>query len=124
MKSPVNILIVEDEAIIAVYLELLLREAGYTVTAIAPSGEEAIQCAEANLPDLAFMDVNLVGGMDGVEVAEYLETQYAIPVIYLSAYTADQLRKRVNPARPFRYLPKFFHPAELIQAIEDALAGN
>jgi CheY-like chemotaxis protein len=121
MHKPIKILIVEDEAIIALYLETVLCSAGYTVTATAVSGEQALQCVTADRPDLALMDVNLLGGMDGIEVADYLDEHYGIPAIYMSAYTPEQLRDRVNPNKPFRYLPKHVHQKDLIHAIEDAI---
>ncbi len=121
MTDTIKILIVEDEALIALHLKYLLRSAGYTITGVAVSGEQAIQCADEDPPDLAVLDVKLVGEMNGIEVAEHLYTHYGTQVIYLSAYTPEQLRTQVNPERPFRYLSKSFHNKDLIRAIEEAL---
>ena len=122
MDHSIKILIAEDEALIALYLKHLVLRAGYELTGIAVTGEEAMQCADAAPPDLALMDVNLVGDMDGIEVAEYLYVKYNIPAIYLSAYTPDEVRKRTNPEIPFHYLPKFSHEHDVLTAIEDTLA--
>ena len=122
MDHSIKILIAEDEALIALYLKHLVLRAGYKLTGIAVTGEQAMQYADAAPLDLALMDVNLVGDMNGIEVAEYLYVKYNIPAIYLSAYTPDEVRKRANPEIPFHYLSKFSHKDDVLKAIEDTLA--
>ena len=64
-----QVLIVEDEAILAASIERRLQKLGYRVAAITDSGEEAIQIAAQNNPDLVLMDIKLNGQMDGIEAA-------------------------------------------------------
>ena len=64
-----KILIVEDEAAIAMQIELCIQEMGYTVSGPVSNGLHALQRVETERPDIALMDVRLVGGMDGTEVA-------------------------------------------------------
>ena len=63
-----RILIVEDEAVIAMEIEMRLGKMGYEIIGNAATGEKALAIAEASRPDLALMDINLVGPRDGVGV--------------------------------------------------------
>ncbi|MBT4286518.1 MAG: response regulator, partial [Deltaproteobacteria bacterium] len=64
-----KILIVEDEAIIAMKIESQLQSLGYEVTSIVDTGEKVIQKAEEDKPDLILMDIRIKGGMDGIDTA-------------------------------------------------------
>ena len=64
-----RILIVEDEAIVAKDVRSRIQAMGYEVTAIAHTGEDAIKKVEKSIPDMVLMDINLIGGMDGIEAA-------------------------------------------------------
>ncbi len=80
--SSIKILVVEDEMIVAIDIKNRLIKLGYTVTAIAYSGEEAINKAAEDYPDLVLMDINLKGNIDGVEAATqimYLLQLSALP---------------------------------------------
>jgi len=64
-----NITIVEDESIVLMDLKDLVKSLGYTVSNIALSGEEAIDKAKINPPDLILMDIGLKGKVNGIEAA-------------------------------------------------------
>lgn len=68
-----SVLIVEDEAIIALVLEQELKAGGYEVCGIASSAQEAIALAERHSPDIALVDVRLAAGSSGVDAAVVLE---------------------------------------------------
>jgi signal transduction histidine kinase len=116
-----KILIVEDEAVVALDLRHRLEQLGYTVSGVAGSGVEAISEAGATRPDVVLMDIKLRGAMDGVEVAEELRTRFDLPVVYLTAYADDATLERVKAAGPFGYLLKPFEGSELRVTIEIAL---
>ncbi|HLP45428.1 MAG TPA: response regulator, partial [Candidatus Kapabacteria bacterium] len=65
-----KILVVEDEGVLAMGVQKKITTLGYTVTGIALSGEEAINMAAEQEPDLVLMDIKLAGKMDGVEAAQ------------------------------------------------------
>ncbi|MBI5186516.1 MAG: response regulator [Nitrospinae bacterium] len=117
-NDKVKILIVEDESVIALQLQKTLENFGYTVCAIADSGEEALIKAEEQEPDLALMDIFLQGGMDGIEAGSRIQTRFDVPVIFLSAFMDDGLLERAKAAKPFGYLVKPFQEKELHTAIE------
>ncbi|MEH1943329.1 MAG: ATP-binding protein [Nostoc sp.] len=116
-----KILVVEDEAIVAKDLEYRLIKFGYTVPAIASSGEEAINKAVEICPDLVLMDIKLKGSMDGIEAAQEIYKRLDIPVIYLTAYADENTFKRAKITEPFGYLLKPFKERELQINIEITL---
>ncbi len=116
-----KILVVEDEAIVAKDLQYRLKKFGYTVPAIASSGEEAINIAIEISPDLVLMDIKLKGSMDGIEAAEEIYKRLDIPVIYLTAYADENTLERAKITEPFGYLLKPFKERELQTNIEITL---
>ena len=75
----VKIMIVEDEYLIALDIKDTLEELGYIVCSLNRSGEEAIEKAKAEQPDLIFMDIGLIGKIDGIEAAKQIQNQSDIP---------------------------------------------
>jgi signal transduction histidine kinase len=116
----VNILVVEDERVVALDIKGILESRGYIVPAIASSGKEAIQLASEEHPDLILMDIRLKGEMDGVQAAEEIRTRLDIPVIYLTAYADEATLQRAKITEPFGYLLKPFEERELCSTIEMA----
>ncbi len=116
-----QVLVVEDEGIVAKDIENTLKKLGYAVPAIASSGEEAIKKATETLPDLVLMDIVLEGYMDGVEAAEQIRDRFDIPVVYLTAYTDNKTLQRAKITEPYGYILKPFSERELYTAIEMAL---
>jgi len=116
-----QILIVEDNAIIALCVKKMLTDFGYEVVGHADSGEQAIQKAAETLPALILMDIELIGNMSGIEAAEQIRAQFDIPVIYLTAYSDDTRLQQAKITAPYGYLIKPIQGRELYAAIEMAL---
>lgn len=106
MTEEIKILIVEDNAIIAIDLQNTLIKLGYTVPAVVSSGEEAINKVKENNPDLVLMDINLYGEMDGVEAASKIHTFSDTPIIYLTAYTDEKTLERAKITEAYAYILK------------------
>lgn len=119
--SKAQILIAEDDAIVALDIESRLRNLGYSVSEIVSSGEEAIKKVQENKPDLVLMDIILKGEMDGIEAADPIHSQFNIPVVYLTAYADEKILERAKSTEPFGYIIKPFDDRELHSAIEIAL---
>ena len=115
------VLVVEDESITALDLQARLVRSGYSVPAIATSGEEAISQAAELRPDLVLMDIHLSGKIDGITAAKAVGTEFNIPVVYLTAYSDDETLQRAMSTEPFGYLIKPFSERELRTTIEVAL---
>ena len=122
--SSAQILVVDDEQIVAKSLQVQLERLGYSVPVIASSGEEAIQKATDGQPDLILMDIILRGAMDGIEAAKQIRATRNVPVIFATAYADDETFQRAITARPSGYLCKPFGKEELQRAIEIALSGH
>lgn len=117
----VKILVVEDERILALSLKKKLEKLGFTVTGTVSTGEEAIENAKDNQPDLVLMDIVLKGEMDGIETAKLLITLHNIPIIYLTAYADDKTIKRAAETYPYGYIMKPYKDREIKANIEMAL---
>jgi len=116
-----QILVVEDEAIVAVDIQDTLKRLGYEVPAIAFSGEEAVKKAEELHPDLVVMNIAIRGTMDGIAAAQKIRDQFNIPVVYLTGYMDGERLKRAQATAPFSYVIKPFEERELHSTIERAL---
>lgn len=119
--SKVNILIVEDESIVAMDIERRLKTLGYSVLGHVMSGEDAVVRSEKDSPDLVLMDIHLKGKMDGIEAADKIRMLYDIPVIYITAYSDEATLERAKVTEPFGYILKPFQEREIHSAIEMAM---
>jgi len=115
-----QILVVEDEAIVAESIASKLRRYGYEVLDTLSTGEEAVEKAGRERPDVILMDIHLAGKMDGISAANKISSQYHIPVIFLTAYADEQTIARAKEAGPFGYLVKPFRERDLHITIEMA----
>jgi PAS domain S-box-containing protein len=113
-----RILIVEDEALIAEEIRERLTEAGYTVIAVADTGVAAIELVAHTRPNLVLMDIRLKGGMDGVEAAQAIFDRFAVPVVYLTAYSDQATLQRAKTRAAFGFVLKPFQVESLLIAIE------
>ncbi|MFH0726744.1 MAG: GAF domain-containing protein [Pseudomonadota bacterium] len=116
-----SILIVEDDAILAVHLRNMLIGLEYSVPEVLATGEEAIAFVEAKPPNLVLMDIHLAGGMDGITAAERIRSAADVPIVFLTSYSQDPLVQRAKIAAPYGYLIKPVPPRELAATIEMAL---
>ncbi len=116
-----QILIVEDDRIVAEDIKQRLEKAGFAVSGCMPSGEKAVLNVKENKPDLVLMDIRLEGEMDGIEAADIIRREFYIPVVYLTAYADEKLLERVKTTEPYGYIVKPFQDQELKAAIEIAL---
>jgi len=122
MASKVKIMVVEDEMIIAAKVSMFLGELGYEVTAMLPGAEEALAHLELHRPDLALLDIQLNGPMDGIALARELREKHQLPVIFLTANADDATFERAKAAQPSAFLQKPFRKTELQRALELAIA--
>ena len=122
--ATVNIMVVEDESIVAKDLQNRLKKFGYAVPVVASSGEEAIARASENDLDLVLMDIRLKGAIDGIEAARQIHHRFQLPIIYLTAYADDNTLARAKQTQPFGYILKPFKERELNTTIEITLARH
>ena len=121
MVEQVGIFIVEDEALIAADIAVMLRGLGYRVAGTAVSGNEALAKIGQTMPDLVLMDIVLSDGLDGIEVAEQLKARYDLPVVFLTAYADALSLQHAKITSPYGYVLKPFTERDLQIAIDIAL---
>lgn len=123
MPSPASaqVLVVEDEWIVATDVRDCLEELGYPVVAIATSGEEAIIKARELQPDIVLMDIRLEGEMDGIQAAQQIWNELQIPIIYATGYSDKATVDRATETELFGYVLKPIKESDLYVAITVAL---
>ncbi len=119
--KPIDILIVEDELLIARQLASKLKKLGYNIIDIVSSGEDALQVAQEKSPKLILMDIVIQGDMNGIETAAKIYNNYSIPVIYLTAYADDETLNQAEQTGSYGYILKPFQERELHATIKMAL---
>jgi two-component system, response regulator PdtaR len=118
-----RILVAEDETLIRLDLRQILERAGFEVCAEARDGEEAVELAGREQPDLAILDVKMPR-VDGIEAARRILADRPIPIVMLTAYGHDELVSRAVEAGVFGYLVKPFRESDLLPAIHAARARH
>jgi two-component system, response regulator PdtaR len=118
-----RILVAEDETIIRLDLREILERAGFEVCAEARDGEEAVELALSEKPDLAILDVKMPR-LDGIDAARRILGERPIPIVILTAYGQEELVSRAVEAGVFGYLVKPFRETDLLPAIRAARARH
>lgn len=116
-----RVLIVEDETLIAEELKERLERYGFCVIGAVDTGDEGIQIAISEVPDLVLMDIRLKGEKDGVQAATEIRRQVDVPVVYLTAYSDRITLERAKHTNPYGYVLKPFHERELQVTLELAM---
>ena len=116
-----NILIVEDESIVAMELKLYLTQLNYHIVGICSTGDEAYQMIQEVNIDLVLMDIYLFNS-DGVDTSfQIKKVKPNIPIIFLTAYIDEETMDRALSVNPIAYLVKPFNRRELWASIKIAL---
>lgn len=116
-----NILIVEDENIVALDIEHGLKRLGYNSLGSVNNGITALEKVAQYKPHLVLMDIQIKGPIDGIETAIRIRDTYNIPVIFLTAHADEATLQRAKAADPYGYLLKPFEETELHTVIQVAL---
>jgi CheY-like chemotaxis protein len=106
MKDDIKILIVEDEAITAMYLQFQLKKLNYNALKPVGSGENAIKIAIKEKPQIVLMDIGLAGKMDGIQTAKEIHAFSKPYIIFMTGYHDDELREKAKSIKSSSYLTK------------------
>jgi CheY-like chemotaxis protein len=109
-----DILIIEDEPIIAMDIEQLVRSLGHSVTAVARTKSEAVTSAETKRPGMVLADIQLADGSSGIDAVNDILTTFKLPVIFITAYP-ERLLTGERPEPTF-LITKPFQP-EIVKAV-------
>ena len=119
-----RLLIVEDDVLLLSSLEELLSDSGFEVVGMAGSAATALSLAEERQPELALIDIRLVGPIDGIELARQLRNRFQIPAIFLSGLADAETRERALVARPLGFLRKPYRASQVFNTIQRALSAE
>lgn len=118
MNKNTSILIVEDEMIIAANISLQLSHLGYEVCGIISRAEEVLPEIRQHIPDIILMDINLKGELDGIEVAQLIQNEFKIPIIYLTANSDAAHFEKAKATNPYAFISKPFKKIDLQRTVE------
>ena len=115
-----SVLVVEDEALIALDLACSLESLGYKVLGPASNGEDARRIALSESPDLLLMDVTIQGNVDGIDTARAITRERPAKVIFLTALTDATTRARAESLSPQAILSKPCSIRQMQKILSDA----
>jgi two-component system response regulator LytT len=121
--SQLKVLIVEDDPMISESLKDILILLNHKVVGIADNADSAIELCNKDLPDMALLDIQISGDIDGVDLAEIIRDQFDIPFIFTTAYADNETVLRARDKGPFGYLVKPYGIKEVNAAIQIAKAS-
>jgi PAS domain S-box-containing protein len=116
-----KVMIVEDEVVVSLDLQTKIQRLGYSTCKVVRYGENALDAASSEKPDLVLMDIKLKGEMDGVTAATKIREQTNTPIVFLTSFTDESTLERAKTAEPFAYLKKPVSYEELRASLEIAL---
>ena len=121
MEKNVKILLVEDELIIADYMQDCLQQFGYDVTGTCISYDEAVTAMQGNRPDIVLLDITLKGTRSGIDLAGYINRELQVPFVFITSHSDRGTIDKAKQTLPYAYLIKPFSEHDLYAAIETAL---
>lgn len=114
---PLQVMVVEDEAIIRTFISFALRSYGCQVVSEVAYGEEAVEAARANSFDIIIMDIRLKGEMDGIQAARTITTFNTAKIVFMSAYDREKVGVDDEFPNMVGYLVKPVHSADIQQVV-------
>ena len=121
--SNLKVLVVEDDQMISESLCDILEMLDHKVVGVAENAEEAIELCNENKPDIALLDIQIGGDIDGVDLSEIINQQFELPFIFTTAYADDMTVKRARDKGPFGYVVKPYGVKDINAAIEVAISA-
>lgn len=116
-----KLLIVEDEPIIAQDLQMCMEDAGFEVIGISDNADQALHLISESLPDLALLDINIRGQIDGIDLANQINNRFGIPFVFLTSYYDKTTLSRASLVNPSAYILKPFKEEEMVMNVRLAL---
>jgi CheY-like chemotaxis protein len=123
-KAPLNVLIVEDEMLIAFDLELQVEACGHKVVGMAVDMATCQSAVAGGVPDVALMDLRLKGGDRGEDVAQWLYDKMGVRCIFVSGNLNEGRRDRLRALNPFGFIGKPILPVHLADALAKAMMSQ
>jgi DNA-binding response OmpR family regulator len=119
--NPFKVLIVEDDEVTAMNLKMSLEKQGYNVVSVADTAIQARNKIKIYEPQVVLIDISLQESRDGIELARYIRDKHAIPFIYLTSHSDNEIIAEAKTTEPYGYIVKPFDPQSLHATIQMAL---
>lgn len=119
-----NILIVEDEVLIASQIQLFLEMNGYNCVGIAVDYTGAIELLESNPVDLILLDIKISGSKNGIDIAKYSNKNLGLPFLFLTSYNDVETLHELKHLNPIGYINKPINDATLLTNIDLYFSSN
>ena len=119
-RKELQILIIEDDPVIATDIRSLLRSEGFTVVGTAKNALRAYEMLATSNPNFAIVDIYLETGDSGIDVAEVIHDRYQIPYIFLTSFSDESTLAAAQEQGPYGYLVKPFQDQTLITTVATA----
>ena len=119
-----RVLIVEDDYLVAMELEEGLKEAGLAIIGTARSVAEALAFAAAEQPDIAIVDIRILGPGDGIEAAIELRNRFDVPCVFASAHVDADTMARAAPAQALGWISKPYSIAAVVDLLNRVLPSS
>ncbi len=116
-----RVLIVEDEAIIGLFMQKVLQQRGFIETHLVSSCTDCLERIKKEPPNLVLMDITIEGPTDGIDTAFIIKESYDIPVIFITGHSDDDVLRKASLAGPYGFIIKPVHVRELYAVVETAL---
>jgi PAS domain S-box-containing protein len=113
IAKKLSIFVVEDEMILALDIQQMLRSQGFEIAGHARTGDDAVTAILSTNPDVLLMDIRLHGTMDGIEVARTVQRSKDIPIVFQTASADVATLDRAHTVNPYGFIMKPFDPFEL-----------
>ena len=117
-----RVAIVEDEVLLAAFIEVALTDAGFTVVGKAVDADQAISLLREEKPDVAVLDIRLGGARNGLDVALEIMRSQKVKVIFATAESSPAVIARAKQVKAARWLPKPYDLDQMVAAVEAAMA--
>ncbi len=116
-----KIIIIEDEALIAIEIQSTLEMLGYEVVGHCMNGDEALDLFASTVADLILLDINIKGSLNGIDLAGIIRKKYSVPFVFITSYTDRGTLEKAKTVMPYGYILKPFNENDLKVNIELAL---
>lgn len=121
MAKPLKTVVIEDEAVIAETLRMMLEDLGYIVPDPAMNPVDGMETVVREQPDIILMDVNLNSDIDGIQLAAEVKKITDVPIVFITSYADSDTIERAKAISPAGYLVKPFTAQDIYAAIEIAM---
>lgn len=110
-----NVLIVEDDFIIQIFLEEIIKKQGANVIGLADNGSNAIELTKKHNPDLIFMDITIQGDLDGIETSQIINTEYQTPIVFVTGNSDQSTLLEAEKINPVSIISKPIDEIKFVQ---------